>query len=105
MVFSMDQLDQSGLCGRIIRVMGSAGPGTRMTVLVRASSNFPDRQTRQKSQSTGVSADKLVLTYSATNVAPTQKDQPLLLSKRRPHFKTHKWSWKEKNVFTDPEGA
>jgi hypothetical protein len=42
-----------------------------------------------------VSADKLVLNYSATNVAPTPKDQPLLLSKRRLHFKTNKWSWKE----------
>jgi hypothetical protein len=31
------------------------------------------------------------LNYSAANVAPTQKDQPLFSSKRRPHFETHKW--------------
>jgi hypothetical protein len=37
-----------------------------------------------------------VLNYGATNVAPTQKDQPLLLSKRRPHFHTYKWSWNDK---------
>jgi hypothetical protein len=28
-------------------------------------------------------------------VAPTQEDQPLLSSKRRPHFQTHRWSWNE----------
>jgi hypothetical protein len=42
-----------------------------------------------------VSVGTLVLNYSATNVAPTQKDQPLLSSKRRPHFQTHKRSWNE----------
>jgi hypothetical protein len=31
----------------------------------------------------------LVLTYSATNVALTHKDQPILSSKRRPYFQTH----------------
>jgi hypothetical protein len=29
------------------------------------------------------------------NVVPTQKDKPLLSSKRRPHFQTHERSWKE----------
>jgi hypothetical protein len=42
-----------------------------------------------------VSACALVLNYGATNVAPTQKDQPLLSSNRRPHFQTHKQSWNE----------
>jgi hypothetical protein len=36
-----------------------------------------------------------VLNYSATNVLPSQKDQPLLSSKRRPHFQTCKLSWNE----------
>jgi hypothetical protein len=44
-----------------------------------------------------VSVGTLVLNYGATNVAPTQKDEPLLSSKRRHHFETHKRSWKEQN--------
>jgi hypothetical protein len=32
---------------------------------------------------------------SLPNMAPIQKDRPLLTSKRRSHSKTHKWSWKE----------
>jgi hypothetical protein len=42
-----------------------------------------------------VSAGTLVRNYGATNLAPTQKDKPLLSSKRRPHFKTRKRSWNE----------
>jgi hypothetical protein len=42
-----------------------------------------------------VSAVKLVLNYGATNVTPTQKDQPLISLKRRPHFQTHTWSWND----------
>jgi hypothetical protein len=47
----------------------------------------------------------LVLKYGATNVEPTQKDQPLLSSKRRPNFHTHKCCWKEQNLVTGPDGA
>jgi hypothetical protein len=36
-----------------------------------------------------------VRNYGAINMAPTQKDQPLLSSKRKPHFKTHKLHWNE----------
>jgi hypothetical protein len=51
----------------------------------------------------GVISQKIVLfmnryrshKYGATNVAPTQKDKPLLSSKRRPHFQTHKGPWNE----------
>jgi hypothetical protein len=38
-----------------------------------------------------VCAGILVLNYGATSVAPIQKDQFPLSSKRRPHFQTHKW--------------
>jgi hypothetical protein len=48
-----------------------------------------------------VSAAKIVLNYGATNVAPTQKDKPLLSSKRRPHLQTQKWSWKEQKLSYD----
>jgi hypothetical protein len=33
--------------------------------------------------------------YGTTNVAPTQKDQPLLSSKRWPYLQTRTWSWNE----------
>jgi hypothetical protein len=36
-----------------------------------------------------------VRNYGATNLVPTQKGQPLLSSKRGPHFQTHKRSWNE----------
>jgi hypothetical protein len=36
-----------------------------------------------------VNAGTLILNYGATNVAPIQKGQPLLSTKRRPHFQTH----------------
>jgi hypothetical protein len=42
-----------------------------------------------------VSAGTLAHNYGETNVAPTQKEKPLLSSKSRPHFQTHKWSWNE----------
>jgi hypothetical protein len=42
-----------------------------------------------------VSAGALVLNCSPTNMAPTQKDQPLLSLKMRPYFKTHKCSRNE----------
>jgi hypothetical protein len=35
-----------------------------------------------------MSAGTLVWSYDATNVAPTQKDKPLLSSKNRPNFQT-----------------
>jgi hypothetical protein len=38
----------------------------------------------------------LVRNYGAINVAPTRKDKPLLSSKRRPHFQTHKRPWNER---------
>jgi hypothetical protein len=40
-----------------------------------------------------VSAGTPVRNYGATNVVPTQKDKPLLTSKRPPHFQTNKGSW------------
>jgi hypothetical protein len=40
-----------------------------------------------------VSAGTPVRNYGATNVAPTQKDRPLLTSKTSPHFQTNKRSW------------
>jgi hypothetical protein len=42
-----------------------------------------------------VSAGTLIRNYGATNSAPTQIDQPLLSSKKRSHFQTHKRSCKE----------
>jgi hypothetical protein len=42
-----------------------------------------------------LSASTLVRNYHATNLAPTQKYQPLLSPKRRPQFQTHKGSWNE----------
>jgi hypothetical protein len=45
-----------------------------------------------------VSAGALVRNCCATNMAPTQKDKPLLSSKRRPHFQTHKRSWNERKL-------
>jgi hypothetical protein len=42
-----------------------------------------------------VNAGTLVVNYGAMNVAPTQKDQHLLLSKRKPHLLTLQWSWSE----------
>jgi hypothetical protein len=42
-----------------------------------------------------MSVGTVVQNYGATDVAPTQKDKPLLSSKRRPHFQTHKLSWNE----------
>jgi hypothetical protein len=36
-----------------------------------------------------VSAGTLVMNYCATNVAPTQKHQPLISSKRGPHSQAH----------------
>jgi hypothetical protein len=42
-----------------------------------------------------VSAGTLVLNCSTTNAAPTQKKQPSLTKKKRPHFQTHKCSWNE----------
>jgi hypothetical protein len=41
------------------------------------------------------SAGTLVQNYGATNVAPTQKDKPLLSSKRGTHFQTRKRSWNQ----------
>jgi hypothetical protein len=46
-----------------------------------------------------VSAGALVLSYGATNVAPTQKDRPLLSWMRRPHVETHQRSWNEHKFF------
>jgi hypothetical protein len=45
-----------------------------------------------------VSAGTLVRNYGATNMEPTQKDKPLLPSKRRPHFQTYKRSWSENKL-------
>jgi hypothetical protein len=42
-----------------------------------------------------MSAGTLMQNYDAINVAPTQKEKPLLSSKRRPHFETHWRSWNE----------
>jgi hypothetical protein len=42
-----------------------------------------------------VSAGTPILNYSATNLVPAQKDQPLFSSKRRSHFQTHKWHLNE----------
>jgi hypothetical protein len=42
-----------------------------------------------------VNAATLVLNHGATNSAPTPKYQPLLSSKRRPHFRIYKRSWNE----------
>jgi hypothetical protein len=42
----------------------------------------------------------VVLTYGATNVKPTQKDQPLLSSKRMPHFEIYKRSWNEQKIWS-----
>jgi hypothetical protein len=41
-----------------------------------------------------VSADTLVRSYGATNMAPTQKDK-LLSPQWRPHFQTHKRAWND----------
>jgi hypothetical protein len=47
-----------------------------------------------------LSGGKLVLNYGATNVSPTQKDQPLLLSNTQTVLeRTDIWSW----VPTGPE--
>jgi hypothetical protein len=43
-----------------------------------------------------LSAGTVVLNYGATNMAPAQKDQPLLSSKRTSYFQTHKSSWNER---------
>jgi hypothetical protein len=48
-----------------------------MTVLARGSSYLPGRQ--------------------------TNRDQPLLSSKRTSHFETHKWPWKEQKLVMGPE--
>jgi hypothetical protein len=42
-----------------------------------------------------VSAGTVVLKYGAANVASTQKEKPLLSSKRRPRLQTYKRSWNE----------
>jgi hypothetical protein len=42
-----------------------------------------------------MSMGTLVLIYGATNNAPTQKTQPSLSSKNKPHFEMHKYSRKE----------
>jgi hypothetical protein len=42
-----------------------------------------------------MSVGTLVRNYGATNLAPTQKDKPLLSSKKGPYFKTYKRSWNE----------
>jgi hypothetical protein len=42
-----------------------------------------------------VSAGTLMRNYNATNMGPIQRDKPLFLSKRRPHFPTYKRSWNE----------
>jgi hypothetical protein len=44
------------------------------------------------------SAGMLLSNYDATNMAPTQKDEPFLLSKRRRHFKTHERSWNKHDL-------
>lgn len=44
----------------------------------------------------------LVLTCSAINVKPTQKDQPLLSSKWGPQFHTHKWPWNKQKFVNKP---
>jgi hypothetical protein len=45
-----------------------------------------------------MSAGVLIRNYGATNVAPTQKDKPLLSLERRPHLQTHKRSWNERKL-------
>jgi hypothetical protein len=45
-----------------------------------------------------MSVDTLMLNYGATNVASTQKDQPLLSLKRRPNFKLHECLGMNKNL-------
>jgi hypothetical protein len=42
-----------------------------------------------------VNAGTLVLNYGEKNMVPSQKGQPLLSSKRRPHFQTYKLSLNE----------
>jgi hypothetical protein len=42
-----------------------------------------------------VSAGTLMLNYGATNMAPSQKDEPILSSKRGPHFRTNIRPWNE----------
>jgi hypothetical protein len=67
------------------------GPKPRMTMLARTRPEIVQGVHKVQMPLPG----RCVLNHSATNVAPTQKDQPLLLSKRRPHFQTHKRSWNE----------
>jgi hypothetical protein len=59
-----------------------------------------------------VSAGTLVLNYGPKNVAPTQKDQALLSSKRRPNLKTNValerkyiWSWVPAGIETKSDCA
>jgi hypothetical protein len=52
-----------------------------------------------------VNVGTFVQNYGATEVAPTQKDEHLLSSTRRPDFHTHKRSWNENNLVMSPDGA
>jgi hypothetical protein len=45
-----------------------------------------------------MTVETLMLNYGAANVTSTQKDQPLLLLKRRPHFKIYKCLGMNKNL-------
>jgi hypothetical protein len=52
-----------------------------------------------------ISAGSFVLNYGATNLAPSQKDQSPLSSKRRSHLKTCKWSWNEQKFGHGSQGG
>jgi hypothetical protein len=106
--------------------MSTRDLGPRKTVLTRTRSNLPDRLTDRltvffilmKWQNAYgahkvqtplprryVSAGILMINYNATNVVPTQIDQPLLSSKWRPHFPTHKPCWNEHKFAHVPTGT